>query len=821
MAARRYLEDFGVQIANNGYEVIPIRPGEKRPYGEKWQKYDGTAEGVEDWIKAGKGSFGIGIKTRHAPAVDVDVRDAKMVERIREIVSEIAGDTLQRVGFPPKTLLAFRTEEPFPKVDTGFWIDNQGNTVKVEILGDGQQYVAAHIHPDTGKPYHWLNGKSVLNTKLSELPLLTKEMAEAIKQESLRLFMESGYQRKTKALQRLSATGLDPDDPFAAVRAKTDISDDQLFAKLMLVPSNEDYEMWFHVGMALYHQYDGAQYGLDLWHQWSASAPNYDAEALDKKWPTFAISGKDRPPITARFIIRQAQDEERRVNEEVLQEVLTGIAESEDLRGLQTVCEKIKATPFDMVIREMIVGRVKERFKKITGTLPRIGVVRDMTRYESPENRQMPGWLKHWVYVQHDKTFFHMVDRRSLDREAFDASHARLMLTPSERNEGKSVPETSAVSAALNLYQIPVVYNKMFMPGMEPLYKLNDIAYVNTYTDAGIPELPGEISPVEHQAISIFLGHFEHLIANERDRRLFLDFITYIVQNPGHRVNWAILLQGTEGDGKSFFSFILKAILGESNVNVIPGKALEEKFNPWAENALVCFVEDVRLHGNNRFDVVNTLKPMITNATVTIRRMNTNVYEVINTVSYITTSNLKDALPVGGEDSRFFPIFTRYQSQPAINAFKAANPDYYPRLWATANFAGAIRKFLLERTISDDFNAKDRAPASSYRREMIELNRTPEQRALLDAIEESFAPDFSDLLLDSGKVHEEFMERDALPPTGKALSRLLSTEGFTYLGRWSIEGEKRQFWSKRPDIWSEDDMQRGEEIREYLDPNGL
>ena len=73
----------------------------------------------------------------------------------------------------------------------------------------------------------------------------------------------------------------------------------------------------------------------------------------------------------------------------------------------------------------------------------------------------------------------------------------------------------------------------------------------------------------DEQAIEIFLYHFEHLIANERDRRLFLDYITYIVQNPGQRVNWAVLLQGTEGDGKSFFARILKAILGPSNVNGI------------------------------------------------------------------------------------------------------------------------------------------------------------------------------------------------------------------------------------------------------------
>ena len=150
MAARRYLEEFGEQIARNGYEVIPIRPGEKRPFGESWQKYDGSPEGVQEWIEAGKGSFGVGIKCRTSPAIDIDVHDKAVVDEIAEMISARTGETLRRVGKPPKMLLTYRTNEPFAKVDSGFWVDDKGRTVKVEILADGQQYVAAHVHPDTG-----------------------------------------------------------------------------------------------------------------------------------------------------------------------------------------------------------------------------------------------------------------------------------------------------------------------------------------------------------------------------------------------------------------------------------------------------------------------------------------------------------------------------------------------------------------------------------------------------------------------------------------------------------------------------------------------
>lgn len=826
MTKRRFLEEFGVRIANNGYAVIPIVPGEKRPYAVKngkWQFYDGTAEGVEDWIKSGKGDHGVGIKTKDNPAVDVDCHDPAIVEKIVDFVTALCGDTIKRVGYAPKTLLLYQPAENFPKIDSGIWVDAKGNNTKVEILSDGQQFVAAHIHPDTGKPYTWVDGKSVLNTKRTDLPMMTKEQGEQIKAYAIQTFMEAGYAKKSNAVQRMSASGYDPDDPFAAVRAKTDISDDKLFTKLMLVPGNDDYDMWFHVGMALYHQYDGNQMGLDLWHQWSASAGNYVAEDLDKKWPTFNIVQKDRPPITARFILARAKEQEMTSNKEKLDEVLMGIAKSTDLEMLKEVCDIIKTTQFDMVIREMLVGRVKEKFKRLTGSLPRISVVRDMIRYESVEVRSMPGWLKNWCYIQHDTTFFNTVDRRQISYAAFEASHARLMMTADDRNEGRASPETSPALAALNLYQIPVVFNRMFMPGLEPLYRLNGIAYVNSYTDHDIPELPDELSPADNQAIQIFLDHMDHLIPSDRDRLVFLDFLTFIVQNPGQRVNWMILLQGAEGDGKSFFAQMLRAVIGVSNVNGISGKRLEEKYNPWAENAQVCFIEDVRLHGNNRFDAINTLRPMLTNTMVEVRRMQTNVYEVINTVSYIATSNSKDALPVADQDSRIYPIFSRFQRAETIDAFKLANPQYYTRLHSILNFGGALRKWFLERDISPIFNPRDRAPKSSSRKEMVALNRTPEDQALLDLLEDQGDPAFCDLLLDSSLIYDKFMDSDSHAPQGKALSRLLSEHGFSYLGRWRPPGEERkhQYWTRRPDIWSADEDILGCQVRDYLDPDGL
>lgn len=827
MGAMRYLEQYGVQIAEHGYEVIPIRPGHKRPYGDDWETYKADPAAVRKWISTGKGSFGIGIRTRTAPAVDIDCYDRKLVEHMVAFAEKLTGKTLQRVGQPPKTLLAYRSAKPFPKVQTPIYLDEKGRRVKLEVLGDGQQYVAAHIHPDTGKPYVWKDGRSPLKVKLADLPEITQEQAEAIRDEFARLaekrVKDGDWQLRSRALRRLSGNGqVDEDDPFAGISRKTDITDEELHAKLLTVPSNEDYDTWFHVGMALYHQYDGSDYGLELWHEWSADAHNYDPKALDDKWPTFNIEQKGRQPITARFIIKQANDEQSRLQTEELQTVRDQIARAADLGDLTAICDKIKHIAFSQPIREMLTGLVKDAFKKVTGTNARVGAIRDMIRYENPENRRLPNWLKPFAYVTFDETFYNTATRESLSHRAFDSAFGRYVLTKKDVAEGRSSPEHPPSHMALHQFQIPVVHNKMYLPGKEQFFTHAGVAYVNTFTDEGYPEIPGALSPPEKRAISVVLGHFEHLIRNPRDRRLFVDFIAYIVQNPGKRINWAILIQGAEGDGKSFFSDLLMAMLGWENVNLIQGDALEEKYTPWAERAMVTFIEDVRLHGSNRFAAINRLKPYVTNTSVPIRRMNVDIYQVINTITYILTSNMKDAIPEGKEGSRYFPIFSKFQTQDAARRFKEANPDYYKRLWATVEYAGALRKYFLEHEISSDFDPNERAPISANRAEMVALNQTEEDEALSDSLMESRSLDYCDLLLDSSKVADEFTGRDAVAPYGKALARLLSTNGFTLLGRMKVDGKPRRYWSRQPEAWAEDDHERlGEQIRDYLDPKGL
>jgi len=98
------------------------------------------------------------------------------------------------------------------------------------------------------------------------------------------------------------------DDPFSEVETKVDLSIDEIRKRLKIISGNENHDRWFQIGMALYHQFDGNDDGLALWHEWSENADNYDSEALNKRYASFGIEGKRRAPITARLILKLSNE---------------------------------------------------------------------------------------------------------------------------------------------------------------------------------------------------------------------------------------------------------------------------------------------------------------------------------------------------------------------------------------------------------------------------------------------------------------------------------------------------------------------------------
>jgi hypothetical protein len=177
------------RLVANGYSKLTAVRG-KVPAGLEWQKRTLTPESVTE-LEAFPNSTSTGIVCGSVIAIDVDLLQQEAADAVERAIMEWfpGARLLVRYGKAPKRLFIFATAQPFSKItaslvapeDTGLDIcdGRKRGGPRLEVLGEGQQFVAFGIHEDTGEPYHWPDG-SPLDIRLDELPEISEDSARAL-----------------------------------------------------------------------------------------------------------------------------------------------------------------------------------------------------------------------------------------------------------------------------------------------------------------------------------------------------------------------------------------------------------------------------------------------------------------------------------------------------------------------------------------------------------------------------------------------------------------------------------------------------------------
>ncbi len=278
MADTSFMARFGARLVTNGYAILPIGPGTKKPgrfqrgawadYPE-WNRHAerGTTE-VEVATWASWPDCGIGIVGGAVAAVDIDIaEDAELALQIERLARERLGDTpALRIGRAPKRMLVYRTAAPFRGIKRH----------PLEVLCLGQQFLAYAIHPDTGAPYAWPE-EGLADIDITDLPEITAEAAVAFLDEAYALLPENLRQR-----------GLASNAPASDIaRSHSQIGTlPAIESALAWLPNAElDYDSWMRVGMAL----KGAlgEVGAEIFADWSAQATKDVPATTIKAWASF------------------------------------------------------------------------------------------------------------------------------------------------------------------------------------------------------------------------------------------------------------------------------------------------------------------------------------------------------------------------------------------------------------------------------------------------------------------------------------------------------------------------------------------------------
>ena len=599
---------------------------------------------------------------------------------------------------------------------------------------------------------------------------------------------------KTNETDKIDGIEDDGEELLRLVAARPlDLTEEEVDAALEAYPAEGlEYDDWLRVGMALFHQFEGADAGWRRWLAWSEKSSKHDPRQMKTKWRSFDGGLRDRP-VTFASVIKLAgglrQAIEIRPDSqtfEALRQRAEAVSSMEDYKALRNEVRALSDTRLPKDMRSIVVGTVHE----VWGKGAKIGK-REMAaafKFSGGERPlaggggddgsvACPAWLEDWVFCQATNTYERISVRHSIKREAFRTTY--------DSEPEVVAAETDAVTFARHHCKMPVVAALMYWPGQPSFFEMNVLRYLNTYVASGQEPCETLEGDEDGQSVvELFMAHVLNLIPSEREQRILLNFMAYVYQNPGKRVRWAVLIHGIEGAGKTFFFTIMQLLLGH-NAKSVSTTAINSEFTGWAAGAVLINVDEIRIAGTNKYAILDKMKPMITDDTIPVINKNENERLVPNFASYIMSTNHADAIPVGDNDRRYCVISTRYTRKEDLYE-QLGGPEavaaYFDRLFSECQRrVDALGRMLLDWKIDADFKPEGRAPETDGLVSMRSLNVSEERDGIEVLLEKHACRVIGPDIIDVTELRKLALIDGDDVPKGRALGHILSDMGYTQI----------------------------------------
>ena len=513
----------------------------------------------------------------------------------------------------------------------------------------------------------------------------------------------------------------------------------------------DDYFEWINVGMALRHQFryseEEAQAAYEMWDEWSQKSDNYtDSDQTYFKWQSFTPDATGRAPITIRSVFEKAKAkgwEPAKLIKKVKRSLADWMTETGDPDLLmEEGPARIAAMPFkNDVTEESLVMMLKARIKTLTGqsvdkaTLKK-SVKGQRRRTALAEDDDIPKWMRPFVFIAPKNTFRNIVNGLEYGVEAYNNTFARelMSLTPDSESSLTGRPTIAPKDFALNIKRMKMVDGTTYDPRQGdagPFFEYEGRMYLNEYRASTIPKVNPELAT---RAGRIFRHHVETVVGDKDYAIKLIDWFAHTVQFPGVLIPWVPLIQSCEGSGKTMMARAVGHAIGMPNFKVVGPKAMLSDFNDWAFFCQLLTLEEIKVPGHSKVDVMNTFKDLITNQEVSLNMKFENVEVTQNLANKIAFTNHIDALYLDDSDRRWMPIQSPIQDERQARDLAASG--HFKRVAKLYKHGGALRQWFLDWKISEDFAHHGPAPKTRFRKEMIEDSKNDLQREIEEAIED-------------------------------------------------------------------------------------
>jgi hypothetical protein len=580
-----------------------------------------------------------------------------------------------------------------------------------------------------------------------------------------------------------------------------------------------EYREWLEVAASMRHQFTGEdeEEAYALFDSWSSKGNKYEGEDETRaKWDSFRPTPKGRVPVTIRSLMHRAalggwdNSKQRETQFKIVSSHITKAESISDI--LEGGIVRIATTPMlssaeeEGLMNQMIkalkarglsvsIGTLKKDLRKVRETMQE----KHGEKRASKENR--PPWTRGLCYVAAVEKFFRHSTGETYSLQGYDNVFSKRLLPTEKQLDEAGIPvNIKTLSSpivlprhfALNVVKVPSVWDFNYDPGSpDEIYIIKQgKAYVNTYRKC-YPHAKEEGS---EEAGALFMLHLTNMIKEEDYRMIFLDWLAFMVQCPGEKIRWSPLLQGAEGCGKTYVSDAMTVVLGKPHVKPIGCAQLFSGYNEWSTGHQLVTIEEVHIAGHSRQEVMNVLKPLITNDVVPVNQKFRDSRHVENRTNYLLLTNHKNSLQITHESRRYFVLQSAIQTKEQVR--KLNEGGYFEKLYAMLSTnANGLRYWFEQHEISPSFNPHGSAPGTTYLDDLVCDSANDVTAAVRRLIEEGDHPLVQADLVSSKVIMEMLRDSESIKNASEQhVAAVLRDEGYVRLGRHLVGEERHRLW---------------------------
>ncbi len=411
-------------------------------------------------------------------------------------------------------------------------------------------------------------------------------------------------------------------------------------------------------------------------------------------------------------------------------------------------------------------------------------------------------WFNRFAYIQSDDTYFDMIERREVTRQAFNALYRHVSCV-SVHNHKRRIEAATCFDENRQAMGAHSLVGVTYAPGDTVLVARDGLVYGNRWRDARPEYREGDVTP--------WLNHCRALVPETAELEHIFNMMAFKVQNPRIKINHAVLHGGDEGCGKdTMWAPFIWAVCGPDlrNRGLVDSDNILSSFGYHFESEVLILNELKEPDARERRALANRLKPIIAAPPdmISINRKGLHPYDMVNRMFVLAFSNDPVPISLASQDRRWFCVWSAAPKMDKVAAEKLWN-------WYRAGGYQAIGHWLKTRDVSK-FNPSAVPMMTEFKMSLVENSMSVAESYIVEAIR-AHKEEFARGVI-GAPFHAICDRLSGMMPQGvkvpqAALLHALKEAGWVNMGRLASADypTKKQIWCA-PDMtgYSKSDLRR-------------